>query len=63
MMVTHNMNDAIKHGNRLIMMNEGRIVYDVSGEEKKNLTIDELLEKFTASSGKQFDNDRALLSR
>ena len=45
------------------MMNEGRIVYDVSGEEKKNLTIDELLEKFTASSGKQFDNDRALLSR
>lgn len=63
MMVTHNMNDAIKHGNRLIMMNEGRIVYDVSGEEKKKLTIDELLEKFTASSGKQFDNDRALLSR
>ena len=63
MMVTHNMNDAIKHGNRLIMMHEGRIVYDVSGEEKKNLTIDELLEKFTASSGKQFDNDRALLSR
>lgn len=63
MMVTHNMNDAIKHGNRLIMMHEGRIVYDVSGEEKKNLTIDELLEKFTASSGKQFDNDRSLLSR
>ena len=63
MMVTHNMNDAIKHGNRLIMMHEGRIVYDVSGEEKKNLTIDELLEKFTASSGKQFDNVRALLSR
>ena len=63
MMVTHNMNDAIKHGNRLIMMHEGRIVYDVSGEEKKNLTIDELLEKSTASSGKQFDNDRALLSR
>ena len=63
MMVTHNMNDAINHDNRLIMMHEGRIVYDVSGEEKKNLTIDELLEKFTASSGKQFDNDRALLSR
>ncbi|MDD6276146.1 MAG: ABC transporter ATP-binding protein [Clostridia bacterium] len=63
MMVTHNMNDAIKHGNRLIMMNEGRVIYDVSGEEKKNLTIDELLEKFTVSSGKQFDNDRALLSK
>ena len=62
MMVTHNMNDAIKHGNRLVMMHEGRVIYDVSGEEKKNLTIDELLEKFTVSSGKQFDNDRALLS-
>ena len=62
MMVTHNMNDAIKHGNRLIMMYEGRVIYDVSGDEKKNLTIDELLEKFTVSSGKQFDNDRALLS-
>ena len=63
MMVTHNMAHAITHGNRLIMMDKGRIIYDVSGEEKKNLTIDELLEKFTASSGKQFDNDRALLSR
>lgn len=63
MMVTHNMNDAIKHGNRLIMMNEGKVIYDISGEEKKNLTIDELLEKFTISSGKQFDNDRALLSK
>jgi len=62
LMVTHNMNDAIKHGNRLIMMHEGRIIYDVSGEEKKNLTIDELLEKFTQSSGEQFANDRALLS-
>ena len=63
MMVTHNMKDAIKHGNRLIMMNEGKVIYDISGEEKKNLTIDELLEKFTISSGKQFDNDRALLSK
>lgn len=63
MMVTHNMNDAIKHGNRLIMMHEGKVIYDVSGEEKKNLTIDELLEKFSISSGKQFDNDRALLSK
>ena len=43
--------------------NEKKICYDFSGDEKKNLTIDELLEKFTASSGKQFDNDRALLSR
>lgn len=62
LMVTHNMNDAIKHGNRLIMMNEGKIIFDVSGEEKKKLTIDELLEKFTQSSGEQFANDRALLS-
>lgn len=62
LMVTHNMNDAIKHGNRLIMMHEGKIIFDVSGEEKKNLTIDELLEKFTQSSGEQFANDRALLS-
>lgn len=63
MMVTHNMNDAIKHGNRLIMMHEGKIIFDVSGEEKKNLTIDELLQKFTQSSGEQFANDRALLSK
>lgn len=62
LMVTHNMNDAIKHGNRLIMMHEGKIIYDVAGEEKKNLTIDELLEKFTQSSGEEFANDRALLS-
>lgn len=62
LMVTHNMNDAIKHGNRLIMMHEGKIIFDVSGEEKKNLTIDELLEKFTQSSGEEFANDRALLS-
>lgn len=61
MMVTHNMRDAIAHGNRLIMMNEGRIIFDVSGEEKKNLTIDELVAKFSQSSGSQFANDRTLL--
>ncbi len=63
MMVTHNMNDAIKHGNRLVMMHNGRIIYDVSGEEKKNLTIDELIQKFSQSSGTEFANDRALLSK
>lgn len=63
MMVTHNMNDAIKHGNRLVMMHEGRIIFDVSGEEKKKLTIDELVEKFSQSSGQEFANDRALLSK
>ena len=62
-MITHNMNDAIAHGNRLIMMHEGRIIYDVSGEEKKNLTVDDLLKKFAALSGEEFANDRALLNK
>jgi len=62
MMVTHNMKDAITHGNRLIMMHEGRIIYDVSGEEKKQLTVDALVRKFSETSGKEFSNDRALLS-
>lgn len=62
MMITHNMNDAIKHGNRLIMMHEGRIIYDVSGEEKMKLTVDDLLKKFAEVSGKEFANDRALLN-
>ena len=62
LMVTHNMRDAIAHGNRLIMMNEGRIILDVSGEEKKNLTVEELLEEFSKLSGSEFANDRALLA-
>ncbi|MBE6637319.1 MAG: ABC transporter ATP-binding protein [Ruminococcaceae bacterium] len=61
LMVTHNMKDAIAHGNRLIMMNAGQIVLDVSGEEKKNLTIEILLEKFSQASGAEFASDRALL--
>ncbi|MBQ9121744.1 MAG: ABC transporter ATP-binding protein [Clostridia bacterium] len=61
LMVTHNMKDAIAHGNRLIMMNAGRIILDVSGEEKKNLTVDTLLEMFTKASGAEFASDRALL--
>lgn len=60
LMITHNMSDAIKHGNRLIMMNEGRIVYDVRGEEKKNLTVKDLLEKFENSSIEL--SDKMLLS-
>lgn len=63
MMVTHNMAAAIKHGNRLIMMNAGRIIYDVKGEEKKNLTVDMLLEKFEQASGTALNNDRMLLSK
>lgn len=62
MMITHNMNDAITHGNKLIMMHEGRIIYSVSGEEKKRLTVEDLLKKFSEISGKEFANDRALLN-
>ena len=62
MMVTHNMKDAIAHGNRLIMMNAGKIVFDVSGEEKKRLTVDDLLHAFTLSTAEEFANDRILLS-
>ena len=63
LMITHNMKDAIAIGNRLIMMNEGKIIYDVSGEEKKNLTTADLLAKFKITSGgEEFDNDRVLLS-
>ena len=62
LMITHNMKDAIAIGNRLIMMNEGKIIYDVSGEEKKKLTTKDLLDKFKVTSGEEFDNDRVLLS-
>ena len=62
MMVTHNMKDAIAYGNRLVMMHEGRIIFDVSGEEKKKLTVDALIQKFSQTSGEEFSNDRALLN-
>ena len=62
LMVTHNMKDAINIGNRLVMMNEGRIIYDVSGEEKKKLKVADLLSKFEEVSGEDFANDRMLLS-
>ena len=61
LMITHNMRDAIAHGNRLIMMNAGRIVLDISGEEKKSLTISDLLEKFNASSGNAEADDKLVL--
>jgi len=57
------MRDAIVHGNRLIMMNEGQVILDISGEEKKNLTVEDLLEKFEEISGEEFANDKALLSK
>ena len=62
LMVTHNMKDAIHIGNRLIMMNDGRVIYDVSGDEKKNLKVADLLAKFEEVSGEDFANDRMLLS-
>ena len=61
-MITHNMRDAIAHGNRLIMMYEGRIVVDISGEEKKNLTVEYLLQLFEKASGQALASDRMLLS-
>ena len=60
-MITHNMRDAILHGNRLIMMWEGRIVLDIRGEETKHLTVNDLLQQFEKASGEQFANDQALL--
>lgn len=62
MMITHNMKDAIQHGNRLIMMNEGRIILDIAGEEKMRLTKAQLLEKFAEVAGVQEESDQVLLS-
>ncbi len=61
-MITHNMRDAIDHGNRLIMMHQGKIIVDIAGEEKKNLKVEDLLELFSKASGKEFTSDRAMLS-
>ena len=63
LMVTHNMKDAIKHGNRLIMMNEGRIILDISGEEKQKLTKRDLMDKFAEIAGMQVESDQVLLTR
>lgn len=62
LMITHNMMDAISHGNRLIMMNEGKIILDVEGEEKKKLTKRDLMDKFAEISGSQLESDQILLS-
>ena len=61
LMITHNMRDAIAHGNRLIMMNEGKIILDIGPEEKKKLTVEDLLQKFEDVSGQEFASDKALL--
>ena len=62
LMITHNMKDAIAHGNRLIMMHEGNILIDVSGEEKKNLTVEQLLNLFNQASGGGAVSDRMVLN-
>ena len=62
LMITHNMKDAIAHGNRLIMMNEGNIVVDIEGEAKKKLTVEDLLKLFISASGSEFADDRTMLS-
>ncbi len=61
LMITHNMRDAIAHGNRLIMMDEGRIILDIRGEEKARLTVKDLLQKFEEASGSEFASDEAIL--
>ena len=63
LMITHNMKDAIRHGNRLIMMNEGRIIFDVSGEEKLRLTKKDLMDKFAEIAGAGLESDEILLSQ
>ena len=62
LMITHNMHSALELGNRTLMMDSGRIVYDISGEERKKITVEGLLEKFVSGAGKALDNDRILLS-
>ena len=62
LMITHNMRDAIAHGNRLIMMQDGHVIVDVEGEEKKKLTVEDLLKLFAQASGQEFASDRAILS-
>ena len=62
LMITHNMKNALELGNRTLMMDNGRIVLDIGGEERKGLTVDDLLSRFRAGAGKALDNDRILLS-
>ena len=62
MMVTHNMKDAIAHGNRLIMMHEGKVILDISGEDKQKLTVPDLMHQFEVVSGEEFASDKAILA-
>ena len=62
LMITHNMHQALSLGNRTLMMDNGRIIFDVAGEERAGMSVDDLLEKFSINAGKELDNDRILLS-
>ena len=62
-MVTHNMHQALELGNRTLMMDSGKIVLDVSGEERERMNVDDLLEQFSIHAGKKLDNDRILFSK
>ena len=62
LMVTHNMHQALETGNRTLMMNDGRIILDITGKERESMTVDTLLEKFREQAGTRLDNDRILLS-
>lgn len=62
LMITHNMKDALRLGNRIIMMHEGHVIFDAEGEEKKKLTVADLLQKFEQASGGEFANDRMMLA-
>ena len=62
LMITHNMKDAIRHGNRLLMMSAGKVVLDISGEEKKKLTVEDLLHRFSLAADGEMLSDRAILS-
>ena len=63
LMITHNMTDAIRHGNRLIMMDEGHIILDIAGEEKRKLTKRDLMERFAAVAGYALESDQTLLTK
>ena len=63
LMITHNMTDAIRHGNRLIMMDEGRIILDIEGEDKRRLTKRDLMDRFASIAGYALENDQTLLTK
>lgn len=63
MMITHNLNQSLNTGSRTIMLDSGEIILDLSGKERENMTIDDMIKMYSAKKQKEFDNDRILLSR